>query len=186
MDRRSESPVSAALLVFAGVHYDWQVAKIILFIVLLSCSGFVFGQAKDLTLDPGVKAHAGIDAIYAKFSRAYRELDHELVGGLYSADASYLVPGQNILIGRDKITPTFKNFFDDVRDRKGKLEISFRILQRRVSGDLAYDVGIYTLSSYDDAGKGNTGQGKFVAVALKNQDEWRFQADGYSDLPKQK
>ena len=161
-------------------------AKIQLFLILLVCSGFAFGQTSDLTLDPGVKAHAGIDAVYAKFSRAYRELDHELVGGLYSTDASYLVPDQSILIGRDKITPTFKSFFDYVRNRKGRMEISFRIVQRRVSGDLGYDVGIYTLTQFDRAGKGNSGQGKFVVVAVMEGDQWRFQVDGYSGLRKPK
>ena len=175
---------SAALLVFAGVNYDWRVAKITFFIVLLSCGGLVFGQSKDLVLEAGVKAHTGVDAVYAKFSRAYRELDHELVGGLYSADASYLVPDQNILIGRDKITPTFKSFFDYVRDRKGRMEISFRIVQRRVSTDMGYDVGVYTLTQFDAAGKASTGRGKFVVVAVKEGDEWRFQVDGYSGLPK--
>ena len=161
--------------------------KSLFFLLVLLCfSGFVFGQSKDLTLDPGVKVHAGIDAVYAKFSRAYRELDHELVGGLYSNDAAYLIPEQNILIGRDKITPTFKSFFDHVRNQKGKLEISFRIVQRRVSVDLGYDVGVYALTNYDSGGKGNTGQGKFVVVAVKDGDQWRFQVDGYSDIPKTK
>ena len=169
------------------LDYDWRMAKIVIFLVLLSSTSLVFGQSsKDLTLDSGVKPHAGLDAVYAKFSRAYRELDHELVGGLYSTDASYLVPDQDILIGRDKITPTFKSFFDYVRDRKGRMEISFRIVQRRVSGDLGYDVGIYTLTQFDGSGKGNSGQGKFVVVAVKDGDQWRFQVDGYSGLPKPK
>ena len=158
--------------------------KLFFLLVLLSCCGLAHGQSKDLTLDPGVKAHAGIDAVYAKFSRAYRELDHELVGGLYSPNASYLVPDQNILIGRDKITLTFKSFFDQVRSQNGKLEINFRIVQRRVAGDLGYDVGVYTLTQTDSAGKKGTGQGKFVVVAVKDGGQWRFQVDGYSDLPK--
>ena len=159
-------------------------AKITLFLVLLSCSGFVFGQSKDLSLDAGVKPHAGLDAVYAKFSRAYRELDHDLVCGLYAVDAAYLIPNENVMTGRDKVTASFKSFFDYVKDRNGRLEISFRILQRRVSTDIGYDVGIYTLTNYDGAGKGTTGQGKFVVVAVKDGDQWRFQVDGYSDLPK--
>ncbi|MEQ1762256.1 MAG: DUF4440 domain-containing protein [Pyrinomonadaceae bacterium] len=160
----------------------------VLLALVFSLSSIGSGQSKvaDLSLDPGVKPHAGIDAVYAQFSRAYRELDHDLVGGLYSTDASYLIPDQNVLIGREKITPTFKSFFDYVKDRKGRLEISFRILQRRVASDLAYDVGIYTLTNYDSAGKGTTGQGKFVVVAVKDGDAWRFQVDVYSDLPKPK
>jgi ketosteroid isomerase-like protein len=155
------------------------------FVLLAGACSTALGQ--DLSFDAGAKPHAGLDAVYAKFSKAYRELDHELVGGLYSSDASYLVPDQNILIGRDKIIPTFKSFFDYVRERKGRMTISFKIVQRRVSGDMAYDVGIYTLTQYDSAGKGSTGQGKFVVVAVKEKSgEWKFQVDGYSDLAKPK
>ncbi len=157
-----------------------------LFLLVLSLTSISFGQAKraELSLDAGVKPHAGIDNVYGEFSRAYRELDHTLVGGLYSVDAAYLVPNEAVMTGRDKVTASFKSFFDSVRDGKGRLEISFRILQRRVSGNLAYDVGIYTLTNFDSAGKGGTGQGKFVVVAVKDKNQWRFQVDGYSDLPK--
>lgn len=130
-----------------------------------------------------MKTHAGIDAVYAKFSRAYRELDHDVVGGLYSANASYLVPDREILIGRGAITPTFKTFFDYVRNQKGRMTISFLIVQRRVSGDLGYDVGVYTLTQFDAEGKTTIGQGKFVVVAVKDGGKWQFQVDGYSSLP---
>jgi uncharacterized protein (TIGR02246 family) len=146
-----------------------------------------FGQGSELSLDPGVKAHAGIDAVYAKFSRAYRDLDHELVGSLYTLDAAYLVPEQDLTTGRENITPTFKSFFDYIKERSGRLSISFRIVQRRATKDMAYDVGIYTLTTTDAAGKSTSGQGKFVVVAVKEKNgEWRFQVDGYSDLAKPK
>lgn len=152
------------------------------FVLLVGGCSTAFGQ--DLSFDAGAKPHAGIDAVYAKFSKAYRELDHELVGGLYTTDAAYLVPDENILIGRENITPTFKSFFDGVRDGKGRMEIAFRIVQRSVSGNMAYDVGVYTLTRYDSAGKASTGQGKFVVVAVKERSgDWRFQVDGYSGLP---
>lgn len=159
-----------------------------LFVVIVLSIGLcstLFGQDSDLSFNAGAKPHAGLDAVYAKFSRAYRELDHELVGGLYTSDAAYLVPGQDLIIGGDRITPTFKSFFDSVREKKGKLAISFRIVQRRVLKDMAYDVGIFSLTQTDAAGKSSTGQGKFVVVAVKEKDgDWRFQVDGYSDLAK--
>lgn len=156
--------------------------------LVLSLASIAVAQTKtgDLSLDSGVKPHAGIDAVYGNFSRAYRELDHSLVGGLYAVDAAYLVPNEDVMTGRDKVTASFKSFFDYVKERKGRLEIKFRILQRRVSGDLAYDVGIYTLTQFDAEGKSTTGQGKFVVVAVKEKNEWQFQVDGYSDLPKPK
>ena len=178
----------AALLVFIHLNYDWHVAKITFLLLLLSlCCGLSFGQSNELTFDAGAKPHAGLDLVYANFSKAYRELDHTLVGSLYTPDAAYLVPGQDLITGRDKITPTFKGFFDYVRDKKGKMTISFRIVQRRVSGDMAYDVGIFTLTQFDANGKESVGQGKFVVVAVREKSgEWKFQVDGYSDLAKPK
>jgi uncharacterized protein (TIGR02246 family) len=159
----------------------------VVFILLFGVCFAAFGQGPDLSFDAGAKPHAGLDSVYAKFSKAYRDLDHEMVGGLYTLDAAYLVPGQNLTTGRDNITPTFKSFFDHVRNGKGRMEITFRIVQRRVSKDMAYDVGIFTLTQYDSAGKSNSGQGKFVVVAVKQKNgEWRFQVDGYSDMAKPK
>lgn len=157
-------------------------------VLFLLAGYFSTVAAQDVSFDAGAKPHAGIDAVYAKFSKAYRELDHELVGGLYSADAAYLVPDQEILTGRDNVTLSFKSFFDAVREGKGRLEIRFKIVQRKVSGDMAYDVGIYTLTRFNEAGaKVGSGQGKFVVVAIKETNgEWKFQVDGYSGLPQPK
>ena len=65
------------------------------------------------------------------------------------------------------------------------MEISFRIAQRQAEQNLAYDVGIYTLTSFNDKGEARTSKGKFMVVAKREKDGvWRFQVDGYNDLPK--
>jgi len=48
--------------------------------------------------------------------------------------------------GREKILANFLGFFNSVKTSGGSLTISFQILERRVSGNLAYDVGVYTLT----------------------------------------
>ncbi|HVF70613.1 MAG TPA: SgcJ/EcaC family oxidoreductase [Chthoniobacterales bacterium] len=138
-----------------------------------------------LVLDNGVKAHAGLDQIYGRFSEGYKKLDPAAVADLYTENAAYLVPAQNLEIGRQKILDGFTKFFNSVKQRNGRLEISFRIAQRQVEQNLAYDVGIYTLTSFDDKGGSRSSQGKFIVVAQPGKDGvWRFQVDGYNDLPK--
>lgn len=144
----------------------------------------VQGQSAELTLDSGVRNHVGIDQIYAKFSKAYREMDHAAFNLIYAKDAAYLVPGSNIDIGSAGITDGFKRFFDSVRSKGETLTISFQIVQRKVSRDMAYDVGIYTISNHKAGKQMGEGKGKFVVVAVKDSKTWRFQVDGYSDLPK--
>lgn len=141
---------------------------------------------QQLILESNVAPHEGIDDVYRRFSEGYRKLDAALVANLYTETAAYLVPGDEVLIGRQKVLKNFSGFFDSVKKQNGKLEISFRILQRQVDKNLAYDVGIYTLTSFNEKGESRSGSGKFVVVARReNGGIWRFQVDGYNDLPKQ-
>lgn len=150
----------------------------------LGASGIVLSSERPLTLDPGVAAHAGIDAVYARFSQAYRTLDASLVAAQYSDTAAYLAPGKPIGFGRTRIEADFSRFFADVKGRGGKLEISFRIMQRHVQGDLGHDVGIYSLDAISGEGTSKRSRGKFVTVARRAPDgQWRFEVDAYSDLP---
>jgi uncharacterized protein (TIGR02246 family) len=136
-------------------------------------------------LDEGVAPHNGLDEIYRGFAEGYKKLDPALVANLYTETAAYLAPGQNLDIGRQKVLETFTKFFDSVRQRNGRMEISFRIAQRQVDQSLAYDVGIYTLTSFNEKGEPRTSKGKFMVVAKPEKDGvWRFQVDGYNDLPK--
>jgi len=140
-----------------------------------------------LVLEQGVAPHKGLDDIYRRFSEGYKKLDAASVANLYSDTAAYLAPGSNIQIGRQKVSGIFTGFFDSVRQRNGRLEISFRIVQRQVDKNLAYDVGIYTLTSFNEKGVSSKDSGKFVVVARREKsDIWRFQVDGYNALPVKK
>ena len=158
--------------------------------ILLSAAIFSNAQSAataDLTLDAGVAKHAGIDKIYSRFSEAYRTLNSEMVANLYNEDALYLSPGRDIQRGRRTIFGNFDSFFRIAKQSGGKISIAFRILERRVSGDMAYDVGIYSLSITNSKGETIISRGKFVVVALKAENgDWKFQLDTYNDLPKEK
>ncbi|MGB7208714.1 MAG: nuclear transport factor 2 family protein [Pyrinomonadaceae bacterium] len=158
--------------------------KLILFFGLFVIfSSAVFSQNIELVLDASVKPHAGVDSVYKAFSESYRTLNVDMVAGLYSKNAAYLVPDEEIMIGRDKIHDNFNGFFESVKKDGRTMTISFRIVQRRIDKELGYDVGVYTLRSFKDGKETGMGQGKFVVVAVKEKDgKWAFQVDGYSGL----
>lgn len=138
-----------------------------------------------LTFDAGVAPHKGLDEIYARFSEGYKKLDPAAVANLYTETAAYLVPNTEIEIGREKILASFTKFFDSVKQRNGRLEISFQIVQREAVQNMAYDVGIYTLTSFREGGETRVSKGKFFVVGKPDKDGvWRFQVDGFNDLPK--
>ena len=140
-------------------------------------------QENSLVLEQGVAAHKELDEIYHRFTNGYKKLDAAAVINLYSDTTAYLGPGSNIQIGRQKVSEIFTGFFNSVKQQNGRLEISFRIVQRQVDKNLAYDVGIYTLTSFNQKGESSKDSGKFVVVARREKgDSWRFQVDGYSAL----
>lgn len=142
-----------------------------------------FSDRPELTLAEGVKKHKGIDAIYAEFSRGYRELNPGVVANLYAADGSYLPPGRGVVDGRDEILKNFSGFFKRVDARGQAMQISFEILKRDVRKKMGYDVGIYTLRYIGDGKLTGESKGKFVVVATKEDDgKWYFAIDVYNDM----
>jgi uncharacterized protein (TIGR02246 family) len=157
--------------------------RTVFLLILLLVSLSVRAQNSGLVLEKGVKAHTEIDKIYGQFSEAYRTLDVEKVANLYTETAAYLAPDNDILQSREAIRPTFKSFFEYVKNEGRTMTISFQIFQRRIDKNLAYDVGIYTIRQHKDGKEAGIGKGKFVTVAVRDKNNnWRFQVDGYSDL----
>ena len=65
-----------------------------------------------------------------------------------------------------------------------QMALSFNSVDRDIDGDLAYDIGYYTLIRTQDGGEISRSKGKFVVVLKRVPDgSWRIHADGYSDVP---
>lgn len=129
----------------------------------------------------GVAPHAGVDAVYRRFAAAYDALDTAAVADLYTADALYLLPGNEVMRGRDAIRGNFAGFFDAVRSEGGRLAIRFEILDRVIAPGLVSDVGHFLLARSD--GGGSEMRGKFAVVARQESDgAWRFHVDSYSGI----
>lgn len=158
---------------------------IIVFLTLIF-SFSLFAQTPDLVLESGVKPHKEIDSIYSTFTKGYRELNVDLVTNLYTEDANYLAPGNEMTDGKAKVREGFASFFDYVKKNGETMEIKFQILKREVDKRLGYDVGIYTINTFKDSKQIRTGQGKFLVVTKKIGNKWYFRFDGYSDLKPEK
>lgn len=122
-----------------------------------------------------------IESIYKRFSQAYTRLDPDRAASLYTEDALYLSPGGDIRHGRNAIRETFESFFQWAADGGFNLEIAFDSVDRGIEGDLAYDIGYYTLTRRSGEEVVAKDRGKFVVV-LKRQpnDSWRFHVDAYN------
>lgn len=125
---------------------------------------------------------AAIDAVYERFSQAYAELDVQMVLDLYTDDAYYLIgTAQRILQGKEELALAF-SLLERTKEKNGRLAIEFRIVDRQIIGDLAYDIGYYKLTTTRTDGESREKAAKFVTVLKKQADgSWRFQVDSYSE-----
>jgi ketosteroid isomerase-like protein len=123
------------------------------------------------------------DAVYAKFTEGYKRADPGMVAALYTADAYYLSPGRMIVQGKDSVLSAFA-FLSSYRNRPTGPAIGFRILDRQVSGDLAWDIGYYLMNGDGKPiTEADQPDGKFIVLWKRGADgQWRIHADGYSDV----
>lgn len=126
-------------------------------------------------------ASAAMDSAYERFARAYRLGDPDSVLALYAEDPLYL-PGQgDIRRGRQEVRSQF-GFLERIREGGGTAQIGFESVARHASGDLAFDVGYYTLQvERADGSAGPPSRGKFTTVWERGADgAWRIRIDSFS------
>jgi len=129
---------------------------------------------------------AGVQDVYDRMTRSYELLDLEMVGQLYTEDASYILPSPEteVLKGRERIQETFRGFFESIEDNDASLRIDFRFVTRKVYGDVAHDIGYYRITTSKDGAVRSRSTGKFATVIEKGGDGvWRFAVDAYSSAP---
>lgn len=111
---------------------------------------------------------AAIPAADAAWSAAAGAKDAATTVSFYADNAVLMAPGAPVTTGKDAILKAFTGM---MADKNFALSFAPTKVEVSKSGDLAYDVGDYSLSISDPKGKGQTVKGKYVVV-------WGKQADG--------
>ncbi len=118
--------------------------------------------------------HAGDD--WAKHWNA-KQLDK--VVEIYAEDAVYLPPHHDAVHGREAIREYLKGPLDH-----GASDLKFEVTYIKQSGDLAYDVGRYSMTVPQSDGSKRADRGKYLAVWRREKGAWKLVADSWSsDLP---
>ena len=126
---------------------------------------------------------AALDSVYAAMSEAYVRANIQLLmDEVYAEDAYYLPPDYPILHGQDQFRGQFSFLERYALDNGPGPEISFEIVDREIAGDLAYDIGTYTIRPPGAPADIEPGQGKFIVVWKRIDGEWRIWADAFSSL----
>ena len=147
-------------------------------IVAASLAGTLLAGDRVIAQAGPEEAERAFEEAYARFSAAYRAGDPAGVAALYADDAFYLAPGEEI--ERGDVGRHFE-FLGSFEPGTGPI-IEFEIVDREVSGDLAYDIGYFTFRREGQPSE-NAPRGMFIVIWKRGEDGvWRIHADGYSDV----
>jgi uncharacterized protein (TIGR02246 family) len=119
-----------------------------------------------------------IRATGEEWAKHWNAKDLDKLVAAYADDAVYLPPHHAAVHGREAIREYLKiPLSHDVTD------LHFDVTYIRHAGELAYDVGRYTMTVPHDGGT-RKDQGKYLTVWRREAGRWRIVADTWSsDLP---
>jgi uncharacterized protein (TIGR02246 family) len=120
--------------------------------------------------------HDAILAVEKSFMEAYNEGDAPGLAALYTPDGQIMPPNAEAVAGHPALEKLFKSFWDE-----GLTVINLETVETEGSGDIAYEVGKYTLSG--TAAEPND-HGKYIVVWRKVDGHWKLHRDIFnSNVP---
>lgn len=128
----------------------------------------MFATKKEASQSEGgtTMVQQAIESANARFVEAYNRGDVASVAALYTDDAALLPPNAQVLRGRQAI----EGFWSAAR-QAGLRDPVLKTASVDHSGELACEIGSYTLKIQPEGGEATTDKGKYVVV-------WKRQADG--------
>lgn len=130
----------------------------------------------------GAEDREAVAAVSDRWEQGALAGDAAGVASLYAEDAVLLAPGAPTAEGRAAIQSTLAAMFEAAPATEASIESGTITFSE--SGDLAYDVGTYTMAGTTPAGEAWRDEGKYLAVLRNVGGEWKLVADTWnSDAP---
>ena len=122
--------------------------------------------------DDEKKIRAAIEANNKKFAAALGDKDAAAVAALYTAEARLLPPNAEMMEGAQAIQAFWQGGLD-----MGIQKATLATVEVQVRGDIACEVGEYTLIIQPTADQTIKDKGKYVVVWKKQDGSWKLDVD---------
>lgn len=121
-----------------------------------------------------------IEDANTQFMEAIKRGDAASVAALYTEDAKLLPAGSEMGTGKQAIQAFWESAL-----KMGVRSLTLETLDIGYEGDLAYEIGTYSLDIQPEGGQATTDRGKYVTVRKRQPDgSWKLVADIWnSDSP---
>lgn len=141
----------------------------------------VAGYAQTTEHDP--------DRLYTDFARAYRDKDADQIDRLYTTEAVLLnlydSSSPSSVRGNAEIAKFFGRMFERIEKNGQRLQLAFKIVDRKKMGSTILDNGFYILTVQGKDSVSSISYGKLAAVLNLDKEGWKFAVDANSNTDEQ-
>ena len=120
-----------------------------------------------------------IEQVNAQVMAAFKAGDAAAIASLYSDTAKMLPPDATEIAGREAIQELWQSWLDD-----GLKDLTLEAIEVEASGDLAYEIGSFSMQAPAENNTMMTATGNYVVVWKRGADgNWRLHVDTWNDAP---
>ena len=120
-----------------------------------------------------------IEQVNAQVMAAFKAGDAATIASHYSDTAKMLPPDATEIAGREAIQDFWQAWLDD-----GLKDLSLEASEVEASGDLAYEIGSFSLQAPAENDTMMTATGNYLVVWQRGADgNWRLHVDTWNDAP---
>ena len=136
----------------------------------------VIGLATPVAADD---VRAAIDQTNARVVEAFKAGDAAAIAGFYSEDAKMLPPDATEVAGRAAIQQFWQSWLDD-----GLKNLTLEAIEVEADGDLAYEVGNFSIEAPAENDAMATATGNYLVVWKRaSGGDWQLHVDTWNDAP---
>ena len=122
---------------------------------------------------------AAIEQANAGMVEAFKAGNAAAIAGFYSETAKMLPPDATEVAGREAVQKLWQSWLDD-----GLKDLTLESTEVAASGDLAYEIGDFSLQVPAENNTMTTAPGNYLVVWKRAADgDWQLQVDTWNDAP---
>jgi uncharacterized protein (TIGR02246 family) len=123
--------------------------------------------------------HQAVEQNNSRMIEAFKAGDAAAIAALYGETAKVLPPDATEVVGREAIHQYWQGWIDD-----GLKDLTLDMTEVEASGDLAYEIGNFSVQVPAENDAMATATGNYVAVWKRGTDgAWLMQVDTWNDAP---
>jgi uncharacterized protein (TIGR02246 family) len=120
-----------------------------------------------------------IEQVNSQVMAAFNAGDAAAIASLYSDTAKMLPPDATEIAGREAIQELWQSWLDD-----GLKDLTLEAIEVEASGDLAYEIGSFSMQAPAENNTMMMATGNYVVVWKRGADgNWRLHVDTWNDAP---